>query len=106
MPKQDRVEVAQDVHGIIGVIELCFCKFLFAINFIHAQLPSLSILKAKYLLVITGKEFVASIQGHKVWKITRGVALPIGKMENSMMQPSNSEEEKLAKVSWVMGPLW
>lgn len=43
--------------GVIGVLELTY---------------------GKYLLAITARTLAATVQSHKIWKITGGVSIPIG----------------------------
>ncbi|KAJ3320576.1 hypothetical protein HDV06_005202 [Boothiomyces sp. JEL0866] len=47
----------QEIMGLIGIIELSF---------------------GKYLLAITSRKLAATLQTHKIWKITGVVAIPIG----------------------------
>ena len=60
-----------DVHGIVGVIEL---------------------INGRYLLVITGRKLAATLQSHKIWKITEGICIPIGKDSFDVKMKLDDEE--------------
>ncbi|KAJ3175633.1 hypothetical protein HK101_010624 [Irineochytrium annulatum] len=57
LPSNDLVHSSVDIFAIIGIIDLCF---------------------GKYLLVATQRALACTIQSHKVWRVTAGVAIPVG----------------------------
>ncbi|KAJ3395199.1 hypothetical protein HDU92_006096 [Lobulomyces angularis] len=63
--------------GVIGFIQLCFTR---------------------YLLVITAKKLSATLQSHKIWKITAGAAIPIN-VQHPNIHDENIDEETLAKLT-------
>ncbi|KAJ3118364.1 hypothetical protein HDU96_002206 [Phlyctochytrium bullatum] len=68
-----------EVMAVIGVIELCF---------------------AKYLLVVTNKSLASTIQAHKVWKVLSGQAIPVGTTaDQQVIKVHESDEHTLARYT-------
>ncbi|KAJ3331132.1 Phosphatidylinositide phosphatase SAC1 [Blyttiomyces sp. JEL0837] len=79
-PATADVAASYEIHAVIGVIELCF---------------------AKYLLVATQRSLVATVQSHKIWRITRGQAIPIGTSVDTQVVKAKEtlDEQSLAKYT-------
>ncbi|KAJ3202896.1 hypothetical protein HDU67_000219 [Dinochytrium kinnereticum] len=75
----DAIATTTEAFGIIGIIELCF---------------------AKYVLVATKRTLASTIQAHKIWKVLAGQAIPIGTTdEQQIAKVKESDEETLAKYT-------
>lgn len=51
----------------------------------------------KYLIIVTARALAATLQTHKIWKITAGSALPVG-MPVVVDKGAGADEAQLAKV--------
>lgn len=67
--------------GILGVLELSFGRNgngALAMMAIYLNNLPIKLNVGKYLLVITARTLAATLQNHKIWRITGGLAIPIG----------------------------
>lgn len=77
------INSAVQVVGLLGIKQLTFGKFL---------------------IVATKRELAATVQLHKIWRITAGECIPVGikkDFETELKNKSLSEKE-LAKVSLIL----
>jgi hypothetical protein len=54
---QNAILSSQEVMGVIGILELTY---------------------GKYLIAVTSRKLAATLQSHKIWKVTGGISIPIG----------------------------
>lgn len=71
IPNYSEIISTTDIMGIIGVIQLSFCK---------------------YLLVVTRRELSCTLQSHKIWKITGAEAISIGDSSLANVESLNPED--------------
>ncbi|KAI8847008.1 SacI homology domain-containing protein [Chytridium lagenaria] len=76
----DDIASTTDALAVIGIIELCF---------------------AKYLLVATQKTLASTIQSHKIWKVLAGKAIAIGSTadQQQLVQKKETDETTLARYT-------
>ncbi|KAJ3359636.1 hypothetical protein HDU91_004855 [Kappamyces sp. JEL0680] len=65
----------QEVMGLIGILELSFGRRQVVLT---ARYGSAVLIAGKYLLVVTARTLAATIQNHKIWRVTGGLYIPIG----------------------------
>ena len=66
-----------EAYGLVGILELAW---------------------GRYLLAVTSRDLAANIQNHKVWRVTSGMAIPLGNTQYPML-PNELDQITLAKYS-------
>ncbi|KAI8622011.1 SacI homology domain-containing protein [Chytriomyces sp. MP71] len=93
LPSASESVFATDAFAVVGIADLCF---------------------AKYVLVVTHRTLAATVQAHKIWRVTRGKAIPVGVVGlSAAVLPVNAfeaaakllNEEDLAKYTLDMSLL-
>ncbi|KAJ3102760.1 hypothetical protein HDU97_000299 [Phlyctochytrium planicorne] len=75
----EAIAMTTEVYAVIGVIELLF---------------------AKYVLVVTQRKLVSTIQAHKIWQVVAGQAISVGTpSEQQVVKVKEADEETLAKYT-------
>ena len=79
LPSESEIETSFDIHAVIGILDLSL---------------------GKYLLVATDRILAGTIQAHKIWRITHGLAIPIGNTLDPHFIPSTDgfSDEIMSKV--------
>ena len=78
---QDMLKISPDGSASVAKRALCFPTSQSAIIAQFEVMGIIGILPlnlSRYLLVITGRSLVASIQQHKIWRITSGAVIGLG----------------------------
>ncbi|RKO91317.1 SacI homology domain-containing protein [Blyttiomyces helicus] len=65
------ITASWEVFGVFGVVEFAF---------------------AKYLIVATERSLAATVQSHKIWRVTKGAAIPIGTSGTTDLIKSGDDE--------------
>lgn len=97
--------VIQDADITVQQKSACFPKDSADITAKYEIMAVLGVLElslGKYLLAVATRVLVATIQSHKVWKITSGIIIPLGK---SSASPEAMDDLDLAKYAYDKGLL-
>ncbi|KAI8897472.1 SacI homology domain-containing protein [Globomyces pollinis-pini] len=73
---QNAIIYTQEIMGVMGILQLSF---------------------GKYLLAITARKLAATIQSHKIWRITGGITIPIG--AGAPVQVDKLDDKDLGKYA-------